>query len=304
MQRNNQLLSILNTALNSSGLDNNKGEIVYHCPFCNHHKKKLSVNVAEGKWHCWVCDAKGASIFTLLKKVKAPKDLFTSASKLFSQRTFKSTDSQEKQIELPKEFRSLTNVVDSIAYRQAKSYLLKRKVTPEDIIRYNIGYCVDGDYGGRVIVPSYDMYGALNYFIARSFYNSPLKYKNPPVAKNTIVFELFVNWNLPIILCEGVFDAIAIKRNAIPLLGKTVQDKLLEKLICNNVSEVIVCLDSDALDTSYKVCRQLMSYDINVSKVIIKDGDPADLGYLEMRKQILNKSRVSDLSILKEKLSI
>ena len=47
-----------------------------------------------------------------------------------------------------------------------------------------------------------------------------------------------------------------------------------------------------------------MSYDINVSKVIIKDGDPADLGYLEMRKQILNKSRVSDLSILKEKLSI
>ena len=109
---------------------------------------------------------------------------------------------------------------------------------------------------------------------------------------------------MPIILCEGVFDAIAIKRNAIPLLGKTVQDKLLEKLICNNVSEVIVCLDSDALDTSYKVCRQLMSYDINVSKVIIKDGDPADLGYLEMRKQILNKSRVSDLSILKEKLSI
>ena len=65
-----------------------------------------------------------------------------------------------------------------------------------------------------------------------------------------------------------------------------------------------MCLDSDALDTSYKVCRQLMSYDINVSKVIIKDGDPADLGYLEMRKQILNKSRVSDLSILKEKLSI
>lgn len=56
-----------------------------------------------------------------------------------------------------------------------------------------------------------------------------MKYKNPPAPKDTVIFDLYINWNMPVILCEGVFDAIAIKRNAIPLLGKTVQDALLQK---------------------------------------------------------------------------
>ncbi len=40
---------------------------------------------------------------------------------------------------------------------------------PEDIIKYNIGFCNEGPYGGRVIIPSYDDNGKLNYFIARDY---------------------------------------------------------------------------------------------------------------------------------------
>ena len=48
--------------------------------------------------------------------------------------------------------------------------------------------------------------GKLNYFVGRDFYASTLKYKNPPIPKDVIGFDLYVNWSLPIILVEGVFD--------------------------------------------------------------------------------------------------
>ena len=40
------------------------------------------------------------------------------------------------------------------------------------------------------------------------------------------MFENQINWNEPITLVEGVFDAMAVKRNAIPLLGKFVPKTL------------------------------------------------------------------------------
>ena len=229
MEIKQRLLSILNTAFNSQGSDAGHNEIVYYCPFCNHHKKKLQVNVVTQQWHCWVCDAKGKSIFTLAKKLKSSKAIFTELERIFKNSKKFSFDAKEKNkiIKLPDEFLTLRGKNSALSFNQAKSYLQKRNITEDDIIRYNIGYCTDGVYGGRVIIPSYDANGILNYFIARSFYNSKLKYKNPPVPKDTVIFELYINWNMPIVLCEGVFDAIAIKRNAIPLLGKTVQDTLL-----------------------------------------------------------------------------
>jgi hypothetical protein len=81
-----------------------------------------------------------------------------------------------------------------------------------------------------IIIPSYDANGKLNYFTARSFEKDPYtKYRNPETSRDIIPFELFINWDLPIILCEGPFDAMAIKRNAIPLFGKNIQSILNEK---------------------------------------------------------------------------
>ena len=51
----------------------------------------------------------------------------------------------------------------------------------------------------------------------------------PKVSKDIIGFNLFINWNEPIVIVEGAFDAIAVKRNAIPLFGKVILDKLFEE---------------------------------------------------------------------------
>ena len=43
--------------------------------------------------------------------------------------------------------------------------------------------------------------------------------KNSPKT-NFIFNEHFVDWNKPLFLVEGVFDAIMLRRNAVPILGK------------------------------------------------------------------------------------
>ena len=100
-----------------------------------------------------------------------------------------------------------------------------------DILKYRIGYCTNGLYNGKIIIPSYDANGSLNYFVGRAYYDTDYKHKNPNASKDIVGFELHINWNMPIILVEGAFDAIAIKRNAIPLFGKTISNTLKKRIV-------------------------------------------------------------------------
>ena len=43
-------------------------EHLYHCPFCKHHKKKMSVNFANGFFKCWVCDVRGKNIYRIVRR--------------------------------------------------------------------------------------------------------------------------------------------------------------------------------------------------------------------------------------------
>ena len=109
-------------------------------------------------------------------------------------------------VRVPEEFKPLWNGGDSIVKRQHHQLLTKQRINDKDILKYNIGYCDEGLYSNRIIVPSYDSDGQLNFFVGRDFYNSKLKYRNSPTSKDIIGFDLFINWDEPIILCEGVFD--------------------------------------------------------------------------------------------------
>ena len=48
----------------------NGSEHLFHCPKCNHHKKKLSVNVEKGVFKCWICDFSGKKITSLLRNTR------------------------------------------------------------------------------------------------------------------------------------------------------------------------------------------------------------------------------------------
>ena len=150
----------------------------------------------------------------------------------------------------------------------------------DEVLKYNIGYCEDGLYGGRVIIPSYSEDGELNYFIARSFYeDSKMKYKNPPVSRDVIVFDNQIDWNEPITLVEGVFDSFSVKRNVIPILGKFLPRTLKAKISEKGVKEINILLDSDAVDDSTKHANYFIKNGIKVKNIIPGEMDAGDMGF-------------------------
>ena len=281
----------------------------FHCPFCNHRKPKLEINMhtnEEGKnpWECWVCQTKGRTIRSLLYQLKTPKDQASEILK-YVPRGGTVEYKHLSIIELPKEFQLLYNAsTTSVVANLVKKYLYERGFTDNDFIKYGIGYCTSGEYGGRVIIPSYSESNSLNYFVARSYDGNYFKYKNPEVSKDVIFFENLINWNTPIILCEGVFDAIAIRRNAIPLLGKSITDSLYKKLITSKVTDIYVALDTDARDKALTISEKLLNQGKRVFLVDLPDKDPSEMGFKYFTELIQESVELDISNIMLRKLDL
>jgi DNA primase len=295
-----QIITILDSALGvGSSLKGN--EQAHHCPFCNHHKKKLQVNLDTQRWHCWVCDSKGRSIYSLLRKLNVDtRDVYGDEPEYDSKEEFVA------KLQLPKEFKQLYFKPKGVNpyYNLAIHYLSKRGITEADIVKYNIGYCEDGLYGGRVIIPSYDDNGELNYFVARSFYeDEKMKYKNPPISRDVIVFDNMINWNEPITLVEGVFDSFSVKRNVIPLLGKFLLSKLKNKIMEKGVKDVTIMLDSDAVDDSTKHTEWFQKNGIKVKNIIPTDKDAGEMGFQKVNDLLKSAKETSWEDLMMAKLN-
>jgi len=287
-------------------------EHLYTCPYCNHHKKKFSVNFARNVFKCWVCDAKGRSIrrvirrfgsFTQLKewdKLSGVTDHSRLEFNLFAEEEVE----QEQVISLPEEFKTLTgktSVVDNIPL----SYLQNRGIEPCDLLRYKIGYCNEGEFEGRIIIPSFNIDGYVNYFIARSYDGHWMRYKNPDASRDIIFNELSIDWDSDVVLVEGVFDAMC-AGNAVALLGSTLREesKLFQHIIRND-SSVFIALDPDAEKKAMKIAHTLLKYDIEVWKIDIPAGeDVSSIGkeaFVELKNNAV-LMRDSQDCILRRKL--
>ena len=154
--------------------------------------------------------------------------------------------------------------------------------TLEDILKYKIGYTSEGEFGGRVVVPSFDEEGDLNYFVARSYDGNWPRYKNPPTSRDVIFNELTVDWDSDLILVEGIFDAIN-AGNAIPILGSSLRptSKLFKAIVMND-TPVFMALDNDAKEKENRIINDLLKYDVEVYKIDTSGYD--DVG--EMPKQV------------------
>ena len=301
----NKIVNLINRVLGNNGTKLKKlDEYMYWSPFVSHHKQKLQVNIKTQKWHCWVSNTGGRTLFQLLKKINAPHKHFDELRELVGDtpRYKKKSNSKVNDVvQLPTEFKPLWNGGDSIVKRHALSYLYKRGIDDSDILKYNIGYCDEGLYSNRIIIPSYDSDGTLNFFVGRDFYSSKMKYRNSPTSKDIIGFDLFINWDEPIILCEGVFDAMAFKRNAIPLFGKTVMKTLQKKIIDFGVKTIYLALDNDAIEDAVKISDNFINNGVEVKLMEFKEKDPSETGF-ETLLYLINRTeqtKFSDLMRLK-----
>jgi len=305
---NELLINLVNSIL-GKGKRTSRGNVSYHCPFCNHHKPKLEINFTENQkgnhpWHCWVCNSSGKKIHTLFKKLEVDSNYYIELKKIVSStpERHEVLSSTQEIRELPKEYLSFSSS-DSPSLKKARKYLHSRGITDDDILRYQMGFCEGGEYADMVIIPSFDGDGKLNYFTSRSINkNSYRKYKNPSMSRDIIPFELFINWDLPIIICEGPFDAITIKRNAIPLLGKNIQPALLKKIIQSKVDKIYIVLDKDALNQALDFCEKFLNEGKEVYLVELEDKDPNEMGFENFTNLIQNVSPINQYEIMEKKI--
>ena len=276
-------------------------EILVFCPKCNHHKPKLNINTVTGYFQCWIgCGFSGKSFYSLLKKLKAPKEFYDLLCK--DKPKTRHLVKEEKPLELPDEYQPLYKSSNRIIYRHALSYCLNRNISIHEIVRYNIGYCETGAFANRVIVPSYDKNGKLNFYCGRDIFNGKLKYRLCDGSKNIVGFELYTDFKYELTIVEGVFDAMSVKYNVIPLFGKTMSNLLKMKLMDNKPPRVNVLLDNDALDSSLKICEFLLQNNIETYLVLLDGKDPNEIGHINTWKSIRNGVRMDESLLYKFKL--
>lgn len=262
------------------------------CPRCaekedNLQKRKLVVRTDDFLTHCWVCGYRATNLVGLLADfhpylVEEYKDRFgikqpfkkcgIDLSKLF--------DEPESvlvpQLQLPTGFILLaTNLGKGLKHvEDAWSYLKSRGITESELWLWKFGVTDyqsprgEQSYRFRVIVPSFDAHGNLNYYSARSYWKglSGAKYANPTVPREHLIFnELMIDWTEELTIVEGVFDLVKCGENATCLLGSTLDaNYLLFQRIVERNTPVLLALDNDAKSKTYKLAKLFLEYGIAV----------------------------------------
>jgi len=239
-----------------------KGQISFNCPSCDEGRNKgnFEVNYFRHVYKCWSCSDDNGTHGPLGK-------LFDTWGSKKQKRTYSMLAPEEVRPDRPKVPKiklppSYTKFKDSNprypVYKEAMNYLRSRFITDDMIEKYDIGFCDKGDFMGRIIIPSYDHDGQLNYYIARSWNkHSKSKYRNPDYPKDEIIFnESRVDWGKDIFLVEGVFDALFLD-NAVVMLGKHLSQKLMDRLYNDAKGKIIIALDGDAWKNALSLYHEL-----------------------------------------------
>jgi hypothetical protein len=268
-------VAFLRRAFNKIRTAQNNDNVEVLCPNkkCKSHnsiKLKLVIHLGTQQYNCWVCGISGAGVGRLVSKFR--NALVGEANKVF--KNFTTDDKlnhvkQEIYLELPKGFKLLAEAENCIDpdIKAAINYAKSRGMSRRDFWYFKLGAVTSGGLRRRVIMPSFDDQGDLNYYVARSTLNNiKMKYINSKVPKKEVIFNgINIDWKDELTLVEGPFDLVKANDNATCLLGCTLkEDQVLFKKIVKNNTPVCLALDPDVIDKSYNIARLLTSYGINV----------------------------------------
>lgn len=278
----NKLLSILESVFGESknGCSDN-GQVQFHCPNCEPYggsKFNLEVNFRLGKFNTWCCPEHKGKISNLIKvygNSETLKQYFNEIkdiknSKLyqlnFGDNDFENEDFGEEIYEIPKCCERLNK--NNYEHKDAFYYLYNRGINDTIIKKYNIHcttWCDDWKMRNRIIFPSYDKFGNLNYWQGRYYGNSNskfiTKYYNMDIDKKNIIFNeklIQSSYDGNIVLVEGVTDHI-VTPSSIPMMGKVLMrdSYLYKELIKRCNGNIIIFLDGDATKDVKKIYKLL-----------------------------------------------
>lgn len=279
-------LQFLERILGKSKYSRNTKEAGFFCPFCNHHRQKLFINLDTDYWQCFPCGKVGRTLGYLLKSAGGSRaDVKEYYERYKSNKVVDDTFRDDSfSVSLPSSFVPVTECRSSLFGRHALRYLLNiRGIEAIDVVRYKIGIALDGKYENSVIFPSFNREGRLNFFTARYYDGRKMEPKVPRGYKNTIILnELNIDWDKPIVLVEGPIDMLKSTPNTVPLFGSSLRiESLLFQTIVKHQTPVILGLDADALKKRFAITENLNKY--NIPTYTIDFGEYGDIG--EMSKQ-------------------
>lgn len=250
-------------------------QIQVNCPRCQDRedlsepdgKFNLEINFRKKKFRCWKCDEPffSGDLRYLIREFGGSDDV--KEYKEYEENNFDILSDDEekiviKDVELPIEFIPFTSLdVKNSAHMEAYNYLvIERKINYETIVKFRLGFCIEGRYKKKIVIPSYDANGKLNYYASRSYDKyAKIKHDNLKSSKDGIIFnEGYVDWDSTVYLVEGPFDFLSFNVNTIPVLGKIMGEKLFFK-IKEKKPDIIVILDPDAWKNAMGLYQQLLT---------------------------------------------
>ncbi len=281
--------------LTNSGLNAN-----VCCPVCGDtEKKKLAIRTDSWLTKCWICGYKARSIYGLLRRYKPSQveEFITQfdGAALVSDAEDNAVKIEQEALQLPVGFKLLAEWWNSYEdapsnVRQAIRYLCDRGLGEREFWYHKFGITdLDKAYKNRIIMPSHDAEGNLNFFTARTYktYIKP-KYFNPKFRRETVVFnDLNIDWTEELTVVEGPFDMFKVNDNATCLLGKELTKRcaLFQKIVTNN-TPVLLCLDNDAKRASLEIAKLLNSYGVSVRVLELPEDikDPGEISQEQFQK--------------------
>ena len=257
------------------------GNLVCICPACE--KPKLWVLVVDRDdvrapaWQCFGCGDSGRTAMSLVRRVESC-DTFR-ALELISQ--FKKGNEpiidlrrlvEERLIGEPEEWTTETTTVplpdEFIACRREfkradlPRYFTDRGIGPKKAHRYGLGWCDDGYFKKRMVVPVKSA-GEVQFFVARY-----MKARPPEGVKKTLypkgakpgrhLFNFDRARHCDVIrIVEGVLDAIHVGKSAMATFGTTLSQYQLELLMQTSAREIVIMWDRDAIDKAKALADRL-----------------------------------------------
>lgn len=247
-------------------------QIQVNCPRCQQRegllepdgRYNLEIHTGKKIFHCWKCDFPkfSGSLKRLIRMYGTQYDLQLyedyGGDDYFTYETDK--NDEVSFVTLPQEYIPFSKMNEfDILHMEAYNYMvLERQIPREVLLKYYVGFAVEGKYEGRIIIPSYDRYGELNYFISRAFRKGMKPpYLNPKVDKDKIIFnEGLINWDSTVYIVEGIFEVFSFPINAVPMLGKTISNAMFNAL-SEKKPTVIILLDPDAITSAIEMLMKL-----------------------------------------------
>lgn len=264
-------IKYIKAAFGGGSLDGRGVNIAVECPSCGKTgKRKLSIHLETGQCHCWVCGLRAKRVSSILYK-HVSREIAEEYRRNCEggDPIFESSDEEAPPpaLHLPEDFHPIfsRNITSNVESRQAFRYLLQRGLSIDDIVRFRLG--VAQSVRRRVIIPSFDADGKLNFYTGRSIDpDVHLRYANCQAKKTEIVFnELNIDWHQELVVVEGPFDLMKCPDNATCLLGSSLGiNHLLFQRIATNRTPVILALDADMQSKTQRMAELLYSYDCHV----------------------------------------